>query len=184
MRDSRFSAAVVLGLFFVPAAFAGQDKVPARLAQAQYVTLAYDLGDAILGESEALSKPALIAPEDRDALQAVRNQLEKWGRYAITARPDQAQLLIAVRVGRRAAVEASVRVGGRRPDSGAVGSGSTTGSSYRGEASSADDMLSVYDTGPGRPLLWRGQRRGGLSGSSPGLFEDFKADVERVAKHP
>jgi len=42
-------------------------------------------------------------------------------------------------------------------------------------------MLSVYD---GSALIWREQRPGGLSGRSPALFEDFKADVERSAKHP
>lgn len=183
MRGSRFPTAVVLSLPLVSAVFAGQDKVPARLAQARYVALAYDLGDSMLSETEALKKPARVLPEDREALHSVRNMIEKWGRYVITVNPGQAELLIAVRAGRRASAEASVRVGGRRPESGAVGSGSTSGSSYRGEASSADDMLSVYD-GPGGPLLWREQRPGGLSGSSPGLFEDFKADVERTAKHP
>lgn len=175
--------AVLLGLVVVPAVFAGQDKVPARLAQARYVALAYDLGDSMLSESEALAKPARVLPEDRDALNSVRNMIEKWGRYVITVRPAQAELLIAVRAGRRASLEASVRTGGNRPAPGAAGTGSTTGSSYRGEASSGDDMLSVYD-GSGGPLIWRAQRPGGLSGRSPALLEDFKADVERAAKHP
>ncbi len=183
MRASRFPTALLPVLLLAPAVFAGQDKVPARLAQARYVALAYDLGDSMLSESEALAKPARVLPEDRDALQAVRAQLQKWGRYVITVKPSQAELLIAVRAGRRASAEAGLRVGGRRPERGTAGSGSTTGSSYRGEVSSNDDMFSVYD-GAGGTLIWRQQRPGGLSGSSPGLFEDFKADVERAAKHP
>jgi len=183
MLDSRFPAAIVLSLLLAPAVFAGQDKVPARLAQARYVALAYDLGDSLLSESEALAKPARVMPEDREALNSVRNMIEKWGRYVITVRPAQAELLIAVRAGRRAALEASVRTGGNRAAPGAAGAGSTTGSSYRGEASSGDDMLSVYDGSAG-PLIWREQRSAGLSGRSPALFEDFKADVERAAKRP
>jgi hypothetical protein len=183
MRDPRFSTTVVLGFLFVPAAFAGPDKVPARLAQVRYVALAYDLGGSLLSESDALSKPALIAPEDRDALQAVRSQLEKWGRYSITVRPAQAELLIAVRTGRRGSASATVRIGGRQD--GPAPAGSVTGGGMAVEASSEGDLMTVYDTaGNGSVVLWRGQRRGGLSGSSPGLFEDFKADVERVSKHP
>ncbi len=174
-------AAVGVFLLLAPAAFAAQDKVPARLAQARYVALAYDLGDSMLSETEALKKPARVLPEDREALQSVRNMIEKWGRYVITVNPGQAELLITVRAGRRASLEASVRSGGSRPAAGAAGAGSTTGSSYRGEASSGDDMLSVYD---GSALIWREQRPGGLSGRSSALFEDFKADVERSAKHP
>ena len=176
--------AIVLGLVLSPVVFpAGSDKVPARLAQARYVALAYDLGDSLLSESEALAKPARVLPEDREALINVRNMLEKWGHYVLTVRPAQAELLIAVRAGRRASLEAGVRTGGSRAAPGAAGTGSTTGSSYRAEASSGDDMLSVYD-GSGGPLIWREQRPAGLSGRSPALFEDFKTDVERAAKHP
>ena len=175
--------AFVLSLVLVPVVLAGPDRVPARLAQARYVALAYDLGDSLLSESEALAKPMRVLPEDREALNSVRNLIEKWGRYVITVRPAQAELLIAVRAGRRASLEASVRTGGTRVAPGAAGTGSTTGSSYRAEASSGDDMLSVYD-GSGGPLIWREQRPAGLSGRSPALFEDFKADVERAAKHP
>jgi hypothetical protein len=96
-------------------------------------------------------------------------------------RPDQAELLVAVRAGRRASLEAGVRIGGNRPAPGVAGIGSTTGSSYRGEVSSRDDILSVYD---GSTLIWRQQRAGGFSGSSPTLFEDLKADVERATKRP
>jgi len=183
LRPSRFHTPVMMvPLLVAPAVFAGPAKVPARLAQARYVALAYDLGDGLLSESEAVSKPGRVLPEDREALNAVRSQLEKWGRYVLTISPAQAELLIAVRTGRRASAEASVRIGGRPQGSGAAtGSGATTGSAYRVEGSSGDDMLSVYE---GSALLWREQRPGGLSRSSPTLFEDFKADVERAAKHP
>lgn len=186
MADSRKlqpAAVLAVGLCLAPAAFGGSDKVPARLAQARYVALAYDLGASMLSEAEALAQPARVLPEDRDALNSVRGMIEKWGRYVITTRPAQAELVIAVRAGRRASLEAGVRTGGNRPAPGTVGSGSTAGSSYRGEASSGDDMLSVYD-GVGGPLIWREQRPGGLSGRSPALLQDLKADVERSARRP
>jgi hypothetical protein len=170
-----------LSLLMAPGLLAGQGRVPARLAQARYVALAYDLGDSMLSETEALAKPARVLPEDREALNSLRNLIEKWGRYVITTRPAQAELLVAVRTGRRVSAEAGVRIGGRRQGTGATASGATTGSSYGVEASSGDDMLSVYEGGV---LLWREQRPGGLSRSSPTLFEDFKADVEKAAKHP
>jgi len=174
---------VVLLSLLAPALFAGPSPVPARLAQARYVALAYDLGDSLLSESEAMAKPARVLPEDREALNSVRSLIEKWGRYVITTRPAQAELIVAVRTGRRVSAEAGVRIGGPRQGTGATGSGATTGSSYGVEGSSAEDMLSVYE-GSGGPLLWREQRPGGLSRSSPTLFDDFKADVEKAAKHP
>jgi hypothetical protein len=48
-------------------------------------------------------------------------------------------------------------------------------------------MLSVYDAGSGggaAALLWRAQRIDGLSGSSPALLEQLKADVEASARKP
>lgn len=174
-----------LFLFLTPGLSAGETRVPARLAQARYVALAYDLGDVMLSESEAVSKPGLVTPDDREALNAIRGQLEKWGRYVITVRPAQAELLVAVRTRQRASASAAVRIGGRRDTPAATGS-VATGGAYGGTVSSGDDMLSVYDASGGSRnlVLWRGTRPGGLSGSSPTLFEDFKADVERAVKHP
>jgi hypothetical protein len=170
---------VLLSLLAAPGLVAGPNKVPARLAQARYVALAYDLGDVMLSETEALAKPERVVPEDREALNDLRNRIEKWGRYVITVHPAEAELMIAVRTGRRASVTAGVSIGGRRQGSAPTAS-VPTGSSYRAEVSSADDMLSVYDgSRTGGALLWREQRPGGLSGSPPTLFDEFKADVER-----
>jgi hypothetical protein len=178
-------AVLALSLLLAPGLSADKTKVPARLAQARYVALAYDLGDVLLSESEAVFKPTLVTPEDREALDAVRSQLEKWGRYAITLRPAQAELLVAVRTGRRGSASTGFRIGGGR-DGGASTGSVATGGSYGGSLSSADDMLSVYEASGGSHslVLWRGQRSRGLSGASPALFEEFKADVERAAKQP
>jgi len=176
---------VVMLFLLAPTLFGGTNKVPARLTQARYVALAYDLGDVMLSEAEAVWKPGRVLPEDREALNSVRDLIEKWGRYVITIRPAQAELLIAVRTGRRASAEAGVRIGGRRQGTAPAGSGAT-GAAYGLEVSSTDDMLSVYEAsggGAGAPL-WREQRPGGFSGPAPTLFDDFKADVEKSAKHP
>ena len=162
-----------------PGLSAGSKPVPARLAQAQDVALGYDLGDRFLPASEAIADPDVL-PEDRRALAEIRDQIEKWNRYVITPRPAQAQLLIAIRTGRRASESFRLPVGGPGRASG------TTGRSLRVELSSPDDMLSVYESSGGMlgTLLWRKQRPGGLSGSSPSLFEEFRSAVEGLSKQP
>ena len=167
-----------------PGLSAGSKPVPTRLAQAQYVALGYDLGDRFLSESEAIADPDVL-PEDRKALAEIRDQIKKWNRYVITTRPAEAELFIAVRTGRRASGTFRVPVGGPGRASG------TTRRSLGVELSSPDDMLSVYESGSGMSgggmsgkLLWREQRPGGLSSSSPSLFEEFQSAVESLSKQP
>lgn len=179
MRDFMTGAAA---LFLVaPAVVAGADRLPARVLQARYVALGYDLGDRFLSESEAIGDPDRVTPEDRKALQAVRDLIEKWDRYVITPRPGPAELLIAVRAGRRAMAGGGVRIGGGRGTR-----PGPSGGSYAVELSSRGDVLSVYEgsTGGLGVPLWRGQRMDGFSGPSPTLVEQFKADVEGAAKKP
>ena len=171
---------VALTVICLPAGLsAGSKPVPTRLAQAQYVALGYDLGDRFLSDSEAIADPDVL-PEDRKALAKIRDQIEKWNRYVITPRLAHAELFIAVRRGRRASGTSRVPVGGPGPASG------TTTRSLQAELSSPNDMLSVYESGGGMPgtLLWREQRPGGLSSSSPSLFEDFQSAVESLSKQP
>lgn len=164
-----------------PLASAGSKPVPARLAQARYVALGYDVGDRILSEQEAILSAARLMPEDRQALDNVRDLLEGWDRYLIAERPEQAELLVVVRKGRRLAVGGGAPIGRITPDQ--VG---RTGPAFRGELSSAADMLSIYECHGGQAgtLLWRESRPNGLSASSPALFESFKRDVERIPKKP
>jgi hypothetical protein len=181
----RTTLPVALTVIILPAGLsAGSKPVPTRLAQAQYVALGYDLGDRFLSESEAVADPDVM-PEDRKALAEIRDQIRKWNRYVITPRPAQAELFIAVRKGRRASGTFRVPVGGS-----GLASGTTT-RSLRSELSSPDDMLSVSESGSGMSgsrmsgkLLWREQRPGGLSSSSPSLFEEFQSAVESLSKQP
>lgn len=176
-RRARLLASLSLPLL-ATGLLAAPSVLPARVLQARYIALGYDLGDSFLSEREALLQPGRVMPDDQRALRAVRDLLEKWNRYVITSRPEQADLFLAVRAGRRGSFGIGVRTGGQGEASGA------TGVSSRVEVSSPDDMLSVYEAAGGRIPLWRGQRPDGFSGTSPKLFEEFKADVERAAPQP
>jgi len=71
-------AALPALLFFslaAPAA-AGKKIVPARIAQARYVALGYDMGDRFLSETAAISNPDVL-PEERRAIQAIADDLRR-----------------------------------------------------------------------------------------------------------
>jgi hypothetical protein len=175
--------AVPLALVAVPGSTGPARIVPAQLAQARYVALGYDVGSRFVGEQQALQRPEDVFPEDRRALDAIRDSLEAWGRYVITIDPLDADLLIAVRAGRLVQVGGGVHIGtGGAP--GRSAPGIATGPSFGTEVSSPSDMLTIYEAVGGRPgaALWQVRRNGGLSGSPPRLFEEFQADVERSAK--
>ena len=163
-------AAALAGV--LPAAAPAARKVPAQLALARYVCLGYDTGHGFLSEQQAISAPYDIYPEDRQALDAVRGAVEQWGKYAITTTPQQAQLWIAVRIGRRGAGGAGIGggSGGGRGPLGGLGSGQV-------ELSSTADLFSVYDA-HGGTLLWRKQGQGLFAGSPPKAFAEFQAEVE------
>ena len=171
------AAAAVL-LIVAPVMFASE-RMPARVLQARYVALGYDLGDRFLSEAEAIGQADRITPEDRKALDELRDVIEKWERYVITPRPNNAELLIAVRAGRRAQASGA-HIGGLGDRPGRSGGG------YGVQLSSGGDMLSVYDASSGTRTapLWRVQRQDGFGGASPTLVEQFKADVERAAVKP
>jgi hypothetical protein len=184
MQGSRTTLNVALTLIVLaPSLVAGSKPVPTRLAQAQYVVLGYDLGDRFVSDSDSIANTDVL-PEDRAALARLRDQITKWNRYVITPRPADAELFIAMRRGKRTATAFNVPLGGPGRDSG-------TTTSLKGEGSSRDDMLSVYESAggmsgsfpPGR-LLWREQRAGGLSSASPSLFEEFQSAVEGLSKQP
>jgi len=177
-------AALPALLFFslaAPAA-AGKKIVPARIAQARYVALGYDMGDRFLSETAAISNPDVL-PEERRAIQAIADDLRRWGKYVITVRPEDAELLIAVRYGRRASVDGAIGMGpGGAPVGGPYRGAGVVSSSGRAEISSNTDMLTVYESAGGRvgAQLWRVISGGGLSGAPPRLYQEFRADVERT----
>ena len=173
-------AVLVLAVALVPTAGPAGPKriVPAQIAQARYVCLGYETGTGFLSEQQAIASADAILPEDKQVVDAIRDELERWGKYVITLRPEEAQLLIAVRVGRRFEGTGGIGIGGgvARPGLG------LTGGSGSAQFSSGNDMLTIYESRGGRPgaNLWRDQTRGALSGAPPRAFEQFRGDVERT----
>ena len=147
---------------------------PALLAEARYVALGYDHGAGFVSETDVRAE---VLVEEREALQRIRSGLEQWGRYVVVVRPEQADLLIAIRKGRLASFGGGVSIGG--PSSGRpgpVGTGPMAGA----QVSSPDDMIEVFErTGS---LVWRGMKTNGLSGAGPPLWESFQAEVAKADK--
>ncbi len=98
-----YSVMAVL-LLLAAAAFAAPPDVQASKAQlfpktlinARYVYVtAYDGGQFNIN----------LLPEDRQAISAVEDAIQRWGHYIVVYRPDQADMILAVAVasvGRRA----------------------------------------------------------------------------------
>jgi hypothetical protein len=146
---------------------------PALLGQARYVALGYDRGDRFVSEAQM---PDDVLPEERAALQALHEGLEQWGRYVVVVRPEQAELLIAVRKGRLVSVGGGIRRGGPAyGPGGPIGSGPGVGV----QVSSPDDMIEVFDA-RGGSLVWRSLKPNGLAGAGPPLFDAFRAEVAKA----
>lgn len=179
----KFAIALLLWLFV---AFNVQAKDPvlsAQLLQAKYVALGYETAQGFIAEFDEQAFVSFkITPQDRQALANVHDALEKWKRYVVTVRPDEADMLIVVRAGRVASVDGGIRVGNTPaiPAGQRGGIGTVVGA----EAGPPDDYLAVYQADNGRegPRLWRKTEEDGFAGKNPALFESFKSDVESFAK--
>jgi hypothetical protein len=88
----------MLGLFMVmamvasaawasPKASAKMQPFPGTLANARYVYVASYDGDQF--------NPNLL-PEDRDAIAAVQDQIQKWGKLILVYEPSQADIVVLV----------------------------------------------------------------------------------------
>ena len=152
--------------------------VPAELAHARYVALGYDMGYGFLSDTSITRAQFRVLPEDREALQRVRDEIQKWKRYVITVKAEDADLLIAVRTGRLASAHGGYRIGTENGNK-------ISGPVYGAEVSSPDDMLEVYEADRGKEgiLLWGKLQKDGLSGSPPPLFERFRRDVDSIPAH-
>ena len=184
------SCVLLLTLVALPSAAgaAPKTRVPALLERARYVALGYDVGgDSFVSADQISAVAAETLTEERDALEAIRRDLEKWGRYSVTTRPEQAEILIAVRIGRRAALEVGTGTsnpGGSR--SGPGGSRIVSSRTIGGQLSSNEDRVVVYEAVGGRPgiRLWSAAEAGGLAGSPPRLYKSFRDEIEAAAKKP
>jgi hypothetical protein len=168
---------------------ASKSKTPALLERARYVALGYDLGDGFLSADQIARVSAGTLENERRAIQAIREDLEKWGRYLVTDRPEQADILIAVRVGRRGALAVGSGESSRGVSRGETGGSRVVSNQTIGvQISSNDDRMDVYEAVSGRPgiRLWSAAAVGGLAGSPPSLYKSFREeiDVPAAAKKP
>jgi hypothetical protein len=179
----------------VAASAAPKPKVPALLERAQYIAFAYDLGDHFVSESQVAAAPEIL-PEERRALEAIHDDIEKWGRYVVTDRLDQAEIIIAIRLGRRGTMEVGRGSGGvieppfgagptGRPRQVGQNPGGTGGQStvVGAQLSSNEDRLDVYESRNGTPgmRLWSAAEFGGLAGTPPSVYKALRKDIEAAA---
>lgn len=197
--NSLKSAGVVLVL--LPSmVFAGKakkhDDVPAAFEHAQYIFVEAKDGDQF--------KPGLY-PEDRQAIADVQDGVQDWHRYALAMHRSEADIVLVVRKGRRAGVQARTGIGNHLPGSVSVGHGS--GSTNQGgqlgqpgqqdgqdtnvdtrvgaeaEMGPANDMLSVYlldgnkkRVGP----VWERELQDGLDAPPVLLLQQLRSAVEHA----
>jgi len=160
MRRSMI-AAIVSALACFASGTARAGDIAPRLLSAQYVALGYDLGDSLVSASQAAFEADDITREDREVMEALRARLEAWDRFVVVDRESNADLVIAVRVGRRGTLK--------------IGSPGAAGM-----LSSPDDMLSVFEAEGSSIPLWRQHAPGGLSGELP-LLRAFRDELEAAS---
>ena len=183
------SCVLLLTLVTLPstAGAAPKTRVPSLLERARYVALGYDVGDGFVSAAQISAVAADTLTEERQALEAIRRDIEKWGRYIVTDRPEQAEILIAVRAGRRAALEVGTRTGNPGASRGETGdSRSVSNRTIRGQLSSNEDRVEVFEAVRGRPgmRLWSAATADGLAGSPPRLYKALREEIEASAKKP
>src|SRR5512146_173626 len=120
-----------------------------------------------------------IPPEDRQAINNVQEAVQKWGRYTLVYKPEDADLIFVVRKGRVASLTGGVRLG-----AGSEGAG--VGSIAGTEMGNPGDTLLVYDArspgGADKPALWKSIERGGLEPPEMRAIAKLRKEVEEAAK--
>jgi hypothetical protein len=149
---------------------------PERLAHARYVALGFDVGTGFVSETSV--SPDILR-EEREALQRIRAAIDAWGQYEIVDRPGRAEMLIAIRKGRRGSVVVGVRTGGPAATPAGQPPPATAGELGGVQFSSPDDMLEAFDGVSGN-LTWRATKPNGLQGEVPPLFEALRAEVAKA----
>ena len=115
-------------------------------------------------------------PEDRAAIETVRDALREWGRYTLVSKLEDAELIVNVRSGRQ--LEAG---GGARTTPGSIGGIVGAG------VGPADDYVEILMPMPtGRlnvrhtTVLWQRALHNGLGDGAP-LIQEFRKEAEAAA---
>jgi hypothetical protein len=194
----------VLLLFVVAAVAPAQKKSKKPVVPAVFGTARYVYVEAVDGNEF----DPRVYPEDREAIANIENAIRSWGRYVLTMKRNEAELVFVVRKGRLLTAGGSVgvshipggQVGG--PTGGQVGSPGMGGdpsqqsSRFPGqqgqnstelgagaEAGPPDDLFEVCQHNGDGTLsspLWEHQLEDGLGGPRPILFAQFKDAVDKA----
>ena len=176
-------SARVLVLLLLPTLVFAQHKkkhiLPAAFNSARYVWVESMDGDVY--------SPNLL-PADRQAIVDVENALHDWGRYILTTRRSEAELVFVVRTGRAVEGKLGVDVGTQAPGPAGnsypgqqqrpIGPGVMTGA----EVGPPDDLLQVCQLSDGDRLsspIWMRSEGDGLSSPNVPLFRDLRKAIER-----
>jgi hypothetical protein len=129
-------------------------------------------------------------PEDRAAIDTVQDALQKWGRYTLVYKPEDAELIFNVRAGRQLEARAGVRVtAGSAPPPTGTRATTSIGEIVGANVGPADDYVEVLMPIPTEKLevsratlLWRRTRHNGLVDGAP-LIQEFRKEADAAAAH-
>jgi hypothetical protein len=150
--------------------------------------------ETIYGPVDSTTMDPRVSPEDRRAVANIEDAIRKWGRYRLTIKRSEAELVFVVRKGMLVAANGGVKIsrppqnpGGPPTQTGPgnwPGSGPGNGPEYGAEAGPPYDLLFVYTKKPDGPLmgpLWKRTQDHGLDAPDPPLLKNFKDAVEAAA---
>src|SRR5215813_1244355 len=171
----KFALLFILGPILCAPALAA-DKMPQAIVTARYIAVV--VLKAGTPERTTFPMPPYTSSIDIRVRSEVEEAFRKWGRYVVTIDPKAADLIVAVRTGRRASV-----------DGGGVGRAGTEGTAIGGvvggEIGPARDLMEVYIAdhfnGDGT-LLWQRAEDGGLDSPDFPLIQKFRKEVEAATK--
>ena len=152
--------------------------MPALITNATYVFVTTYDGD--------LLNPDLI-PQDRQAANDVLKAIEKWGRYKLVYKLQQADLILVVRTGRTLEIKGGLQ---KSTTVGPGGGHSGSAQSFGAEAGDPRDILAVYAGSEGvqgiksSPPLWRDRAVDGLKAPEMPLLKEFQSKVEASKTKP
>jgi hypothetical protein len=171
----KFVLLFILGPILCAPALAA-DKIQQAIVTAKYVSVV--VLKAGTPERTTFPLPPSTSSIDIRVRSEVEEAFRKWGRYTVTIDPRFADLIVAVRAGRRGSVD----VGG----TGGIGTrGSTAGGVLGGEVGPSRDLMEIYlvDKHGGEGiLLWQKAEDGGLDAPDFPLIQRLRREVEAATK--
>ena len=128
--------------------------------------------------------------EDRAAIDMVQDALQKWGRYTMVYKPEEADLIFNVRAGRQLEGRAGVlATPGAAPPPGGMRVPTSVGEIGGASVGPADDYMEVLLPIQAErlgvthaTLLWRRTQHGGFGDGAP-LIQEFRKEAEAAVAH-